>query len=221
MRVKRIASPFPTTRRLQLPAALTRRCNPSPPPKNESFSRLGEEIKRLRIADGASGGELARRCGISRSMLSRIERGLVSPSVDTLNQLAKGLGVSPSRFFCHQNSRTDLSFVAAGNGIVIDRMGELVDFQYELLGHLLSGNLFVEPYLVRLLPNAKPFANFLHPGLQFMYFLSGRVLYRYGGKSMDVGQGDSLLFETSVLHGVEKVVEEPVSYLMINFTTRN
>ncbi|RYH23731.1 MAG: XRE family transcriptional regulator, partial [Alcaligenaceae bacterium] len=31
------------------------------------------------MAAGDSGGELAQRCGISRSMLSRIERGLVSP----------------------------------------------------------------------------------------------------------------------------------------------
>lgn len=37
-------------------------------------------------------------------MLSRIERGLVSPSVETLDRIANGLGVPVSRFFSDQTS---------------------------------------------------------------------------------------------------------------------
>jgi transcriptional regulator with XRE-family HTH domain len=216
-----LASPLPTARKLRLPAALTQPRRQPPPAKNEVFSRLGEEVRSLRIAGRASGGELARRCGISRSMLSRIERGLVSPSIATLHRLAEALDVPASRFFCPRNGRTDLSYVAAGNGIVVDRMGEVAGFRYELLGHLLSGNLFVEPYLVRLDIGVRPFADFLHPGLQFMYVLSGRFRYRHGTRVLETGRGDSLLFETHAPHGVESIIEEPVSYLIVSFTTRN
>jgi transcriptional regulator with XRE-family HTH domain len=50
-------------------------------------------------------------------MLSRIERGLVCPSVETLDRIADGLGVPGSRFFGDQPSRTDFSHVPAGKGM--------------------------------------------------------------------------------------------------------
>jgi transcriptional regulator with XRE-family HTH domain len=123
-------------------------------------------------------------------MLSRIEHGLVSPSVKTLDRIGRGLGVP--RFFSDQPSRTDFSHIPAGRGIRIDRVGAVAGYRYELLGHQLSGNLFVEPYLVTLLPEAEPYVTFQHPGVKLLHFLSGRVVYRYGTKAIHVAPGDTL-----------------------------
>ncbi|RUR71097.1 helix-turn-helix domain-containing protein [Variovorax guangxiensis] len=185
-----------------------------------SASRIGAQVKALRMAAGTSAGELARTSGISASMLSRIERGLVSPSVETLERIAQGLHVPVSRFFGDQARRTDFCHVRAGHGLVVDRIGAVADYRYELLGHLLSGNLFAEPYLVTLLPDAEPYVTFQHPGLKFLYFLSGEVTYRYGAKAIDVRAGDSLLFEATALHGIEAIHSQPVSYLSVVFTLR-
>ncbi|WP_436044708.1 helix-turn-helix domain-containing protein [Variovorax paradoxus] len=185
-----------------------------------SAARIGAQVRALRMAAEVSGGELAKTSGISASMLSRIERGLVSPSVETLERLANGLGVPTSRFFSDQARRTDFCHVRAGHGVLVDRIGAVADYRYELLGHLLSGNLFVEPYLVTLLPGADPYVTFQHPGLKFLYFLSGEVTYRYGGKSVAVGAGDSLLFDATALHGIEAIQAQPVSYLSVVFTLR-
>ena len=57
---------------------------------------------------------------------------------------------------------------------MVDRVGAVSDYRYEMLGHLLSGNLFVEPYLVTLLPGAVPYVTFQHPGLKFLYSCAGR-----------------------------------------------
>jgi len=191
------------------------------PAKSESASRIGDQIKALRLSSGETGRELAERCGVSRSLLSRVERGLVSPSVETLSRLAKGLNVSLSRFFADQHSRSDLSLVRAGHGIVIDRIGAVADYRYELLGHVLSGNLFVEPYRVQLLSGAKPYVTFQHPGVKFLHVISGRVRYRYGSKLMELGVGDSLLFEANAMHGIEEVIRTPVTYLVVVFTMRD
>ncbi|MGK6309385.1 helix-turn-helix domain-containing protein [Variovorax sp. DT-64] len=178
-------------------------------------------MRALRVAAGASGGGLAQSSGISASMLSRIERGLVSPSVETLDRIADGLGVPVSRFFGDQPSRTDFSHVPAGKGILVDRIGAVVGYRYELLGHQLSGNLFVEPYLVTLLPGAEPYVTFQHPGVKFLYLLAGRVRYRYGNKVVSLGAGDSLLFDATALHGIEAIGELPVAYLSVVFTLRD
>lgn len=172
------------------------------------------------MAEGTSAGALALAAGVSRSMLSRIERGLVSPSVETLDRIAQGLDVPVSRLFGDQTSRAELCHVPAGRGLVVDRLGAVADYRYELLGHSLSGNLFVEPYRVELLPSAEPYVTFQHPGIKFLHFLSGELIYRYGSKRVEVKTGDSLLFDAAMLHGIEKICVKPVSYISVIFTLR-
>src|SRR5688572_6553251 len=220
---KQVASPFPTAQPFQLPASVLRARLPrvSPPSRSSSATRIGQQVRALRIASGASGGELACSAGVSSSMLSRIERGLVSPSVETLDRIATGLGVPVSRFFSDQSSRTDFSHVPAGRGILVDRVGAVAGYRYELLGHQLSGNLFVEPYLVTLLPEAEPYVIFQHPGVKFLHLLSGRVSYRYAAKVVKLGPGDSLQFDAKALHGIEAIEAGPVTYLSIVFTMRD
>lgn len=217
----RMPSPFPTARVYPLPAALLptpRRALSGEP--DSPVSRVGAQIRALRMAGGLSGQDLALASGVSRSMLSRIERGLVSPSVDTLERIARGLGVPVARFFADQAERLDFSLVRRGRGMPIDRLGAVSGYRYELLGHLLSGQTFVEPYLVRLDDEAAPYASFQHPGTKFVHLVSGRLRYRYAGRVMDLEAGDSLLFDASALHGVESILERPVSYLSIVFTMR-
>lgn len=217
------ASPFPTARPFKVPVSVTatRVRRPAPPARSLPASMIGAQVRSLRVAAGVSGGALASTSGISRSMLSRIERGLVSASIETLHRIAKGLDVSISRFFADQMSRSDFCHVRAEKGIIVERIGAVSGYQYELLGHLLSGNLFVEPYLVRLLPEANPYMGFQHPGIKFLYFLSGRVTYRYGLKAVQVAPGDSLLFDARALHGIEAIAEGPVCYLSLVFTLRD
>ena len=93
----RIALALPTAEKLRLPASVSHPRVRVAPAKSEPIARLGEQIKALRIAAGKTGGELAAQCGVSRSRLSRVERGLVSPSVETLNRIAQGLDTPLSK----------------------------------------------------------------------------------------------------------------------------
>jgi len=161
-------SPFPTAR----PSAIPASARPNAQEADSQTSALGGANQSpWEPAAAPAGGQLALRAGISRSTLSRIERGLVSLSVQTLGRIAEGLGVPVARFFSDQHDqhdrhdRHDLSYVPAGKGIVVDRHGAAGGFQYELLGHPLSGNLFVEPYLVTLGAEADAYSTFQHPGI--------------------------------------------------------
>lgn len=173
------------------------------------------------MASGASGGVLAKRSGVSRSMLSRIELGRVSAPVETLERIAGGLGVPVSRLLGDHAGRMDFSHVPAGRGILVDGVGAVAGHRHELLGHRLSGNLVVEPYLVTLLPDAEPYVAFQHPGVTLVQMMSGLVYYRYGSKVVELGVGDTLLFDADVLHGIETIVERPVAYLSVLFALRD
>jgi DNA-binding XRE family transcriptional regulator len=222
MALRQLASPFPTARPLRAPLSARRiqARRPAPVARSASALLIGAQVKALRMAADTSAGALASTSGVSRSMLSRIENGLVSPSVETLDRIAQALHVPVSRFFGDQARRTDFCHVPAGHGLVVDRIGAVAGYRYELLGHSLSGNVFVEPYLVTLLPEAEPYVTFQHPGLKLLYFLSGEVSYRYGAKVVFVRAGDSLVFDATALHGIEVIHVRPVSYLSVVSTLR-
>ena len=56
--------------------------------------RIGEIIRRLREARGLTQTALARRAGLSRMHVIRIERDDISPTLDTVEKVAKALGVT-------------------------------------------------------------------------------------------------------------------------------
>jgi transcriptional regulator with XRE-family HTH domain len=61
--------------------------------------RIAERVRELRIARGLSLDALAARSGVSRSMISLIERGESSPTAVVLEKLAAGLGVMLAALF--------------------------------------------------------------------------------------------------------------------------
>lgn len=56
--------------------------------------RVGDVIRRLREAQGLTQAALARRAGLSRMHVIRIERDDISPSLDTLEKVGRALGVT-------------------------------------------------------------------------------------------------------------------------------
>ena len=148
-------------------------------------------------------------------MLSKIENGSTSPSLGTLQSIAKALNVPVTTLFARFDEKRDVSFVANGQGILIDRRGTRSGHQYRLLGHSISGEVAVEPYLITLTEEAAPYPVFQHEGVEFIYMLDGEVSYRHADKSYLLRSGDSLLFDASAPHGPEELRKVPMNYLSI------
>lgn len=58
---------------------------------------LGKRLRELRLAAGLTQAELARRTGIHRPNIARVEAGRHTPSLETLARLAQAIGVSTTR----------------------------------------------------------------------------------------------------------------------------
>jgi transcriptional regulator with XRE-family HTH domain len=61
--------------------------------------RIAARVRELRASRGVSLEMLAEKCGVSRSMLSLIERGESSPTAVVLEKIAAGLGVVLAALF--------------------------------------------------------------------------------------------------------------------------
>jgi DNA-binding XRE family transcriptional regulator len=91
-------------REVELRAAVATPANgarPSVPPVNGHGGstiaidgvRLGARLRELRVAAGLTQAELARRTGIHRPNIARVEAGRHTPSLETLARLASAIGV--------------------------------------------------------------------------------------------------------------------------------
>jgi transcriptional regulator with XRE-family HTH domain len=148
-------------------------------------------------------------------MLSKIENGATSPSLSTLQALAKALQVPLTTFFRDYDEMRTATFVKAGEGLVIERRGTRAGHQYRLLGHVPSGPLMVEPYLITLDEESDVFRAFQHDGIEFLYMLEGEVLYRHGSRTYLMTPGDSLFFDGDAPHGPEELRRLPIRYVAV------
>jgi ribosome-binding protein aMBF1 (putative translation factor) len=55
--------------------------------------QIGDEVRRLRMERGLSQNELAKRVGLSQSVVARLEAGGVEPRLSTLDRVARALDV--------------------------------------------------------------------------------------------------------------------------------
>ena len=176
---------------------------------------LGSQVRALRRRAELTVAELAADAKISTGMLSKIENGQISPSLSTLQALAQSLNVPITQLFLSFEEQRDCSYVPAGQGVAIERRGTKVGHLYQLLGHGLSGPVVAEPYLITLREEASPYTGFAHGGVEFIYMLTGEVIYRHGEQNYHLRPGDALLFDSAAPHGPARLVQKPMTYLSI------
>jgi transcriptional regulator with XRE-family HTH domain len=61
----------------------------------EAVAKIGDNLKRERLAQTLTQEQLAEKAGISAAALVRIERNQADPHVSTIRKLADALGVDP------------------------------------------------------------------------------------------------------------------------------
>lgn len=176
---------------------------------------IGRQIRRFRTDQGITQADLARQSGLSLGMLSKVENGMTSPSLATLQGLADGLNVPVTALFRLYEDSRQATFVAAGEGLNIERQGTRAGHHYQLLGHSSNQSPMVEPYLVTLTEKSDVFPLFQHDGVEFIHLLSGRMVYRHANKTYPMSPGDSLYFDSAALHGPEELIELPVKLLTV------
>lgn len=176
---------------------------------------IGRQVRNFRKRLDMTVAELARQADLSPGMLSKIENGLTSPSLATLQSLSEALNVPVTALFRQYEEQRDATFVRAGQGLRIDRRGTRSGHQYRLLGHSFSKDVAMEPYIVTLTERSEVFPLFQHGGNELIYMLEGEMEYQHGGATYRLQPGDSLFFDGDAPHGPEKLVKPPIRFVCV------
>jgi transcriptional regulator with XRE-family HTH domain len=184
-------------------------------PVDRLEAAIGQGVRAFRKAAGLGVVELAKLAGLSSGMLSRIENGTISPSLATLQALARALQVPVTSLFREFEEVRDTTFVRAGEGLRVSRDGPRIGHEYRILGHTTAKRIAIEPYLMNYTDAAEVFPVFQRAGNEFIYVLEGKLTYRHGKTLYRMAPGDSLLFDAEVPHGPEELIAIPVRYLAV------
>ena len=185
---------------------------------------LGGRIRELRIARNFRILDLAQMTGLTSSMISQVERGGISPSIDTLKKIANALEVSVGYFFEDEenldldpsNPKTQtpektISYDQLRPDLNIVEISPVV---HEHQRKILSPGKGVNFYLLN--PNMDGPIEFIynvyepgcgtgkglysHPGSECGLILEGELVVTILDKEYRLQKGDSITFDSSKPH---------------------
>ena len=177
---------------------------------------IATQVRHYRTEASLSSAELATRTGLSKAMISKVESASTSCSLTTLQRLADGLNVPVTALFRGADTDRDATFTKAGAGSLSVRSGTQHGHEYRVLGTLKGRPDSIEPTLVTLTNASDIFPLFQHPGTEFLYMLSGKMVYGHGAYEYTMVAGDSLLLDGEGPHGPLALLELPINFLAIS-----
>ena len=186
------------------------------PPGRKIDRAIGASLKDLRQQRGMSARGLAEQSGISAAMVSRIENGLVSPSIGTLEALAEALEVPIVSLFREaRTDHADYTLVRHGEGLKSTRISEGHSHEYTNLALHSRKDLRFQARRVTLLRDGGPPPTYVGHGVVFVEIVSGEAVYRYGQQEFPLGAGDSIAVDAELNHGFVEVVTPEVTFLTV------
>lgn len=166
--------------------------------------RLGRTLRLHREKTGRNQGEIAVQAGISTSMLSQIERGVVSPSIDTLVLVCHALDLDLSELFKGLSPKRPVSIHRAGERLATKSGG----VRYEQLVTGRSGVFNAELFLLEVAAgSSSTLSDKGHEGIEMGFVLEGEAVLCIDGSDYRVRQGDSFSFESSRPHRLHNTGE--------------
>jgi len=171
--------------------------------KDVIAGRIGKNLKTFRHELGLSQKSLASASGLSPTLISRMESGLVMPSIATLQEIADSLKVDIGYFFKGEESREYLITRKGSRKISYAKRGSKGKLTYglELLAEGME-NPFMEPCIVTEFAGPQDeFQLAKHDGQEFVYVLEGKLELTLGEKRFVLNEGDAAYFIGEIPHG--------------------
>lgn len=187
------------------------------PPKTGAEAALGDRVKELRRKKGWTLDELSETCGVSRSMLSQIERNGVNPTVAVALRIAQAFGIALGSLVDAPVVAPRIEVVRADDRSTHFRSDK--DCRIRTLSplHLEKD---VEFYEVRLRAGGALRSAPHYSGTrEILTVQEGSLRVTSGGGTQDLGPGDSAHYPADVPHEIVNTGKgEAVAYLVDLYT---
>ncbi len=185
-------------------------------PVHELISR---RVRTWRKSKGWTLDQLASLSGVSRSMLSQIERGVANPTLGVAYKIAQALGVTLGELVQTSSPRPRIDVIRAADVSYLFRDDSQARIRTLSPLHLEKD---VEFYEVRLQPGAQLASAPHFAGTrEFLTVQQGQVLLASDEEQTELAEGDSAHYPADVAHAIENVgSQEALLFLVVIYTRR-
>jgi len=176
---------------------------PAEQPEDLVSSHLCHRVKQLRQERGWSLDALSQACGVSRSMLSQIERNQTNPTLAVMFRIAQAFGMSLGQLVETPGATSNVDVIRANDRAFHYRSDK--DCQIRTLSplHLEKD---VEFYEVTLLPGGALRSSPHFEGTrEFLTVQKGRVRVESADDAEEMDPGDSASYRADVRHAIINV----------------
>lgn len=181
----------------------------------EFLDGIAGRLREERVRADLSQRELARRLGLSPSLISQLESGQSRPSVGTLYAIVTELGISLDRLIRGEESAvegppserapvlrpTERATIDLDSGVRWEELADEDGVDFLLATYEVGGASTSDASLIR------------HQGREYGYILRGTLHVRIGFRDHELHPGDSIAFDSTTPHRLENRGDEPVEAL--------
>ncbi len=162
---------------------------------------IGEKIRTLRLRKKMGLVELGKHTGLSAALLSKLERGKLFPTLPTLLRIALVFSVGLEYFF-REERRNSVALIRRSERQRFPDKPATNDISYffESLDFAATERK-LNAYYADFQPIAPEKARVhFHPGIEFLYLISGELALKIGTEEYQLQEGDSIYFDSSIPH---------------------
>jgi transcriptional regulator with XRE-family HTH domain len=177
-------------------------------------SGLARELRRQRKTKGMSLEDLANASGVSRAMISKIERAQSSPSTSILSKLVDALDTTVARLLGQESTRHDVVLMRHDQQVVL--VDDASGFSRRILSPILPGR-GLDFVMAELPPRADsgPLVGHTTAVEEYIYVLSGSLVVTIGETRTVLEAADALYYRADAPHRFENPGRGVCRYLII------
>ena len=178
---------------------------------------IGAKIRALRLKKKMGLVELGRHTGLSPAMLSKIERAKLHPTLPTLLRIALVFSVGLEYFFAGSREKPLVAVMRKADRVRLpDRPGARPPaYRFESLDFAATERKF-DSYFAEFLPVAADALHpHAHPGVEFLYVLTGALVVRIDDEDHALAAGDSVYFDSSLPHAYRRTGARPCTAVVV------
>ena len=165
--------------------------------------QISQRVKLLRQQRGWSLEQLATASGVSKSMLSQIERNQANPTLAVTCKIAQAFGMSLAEFVELPSASSAIHVIRADDREHLYRSDESVEIRTLSPLNLEKD---VEFYQVRLKPGGALKSAAHYQGTrEFLTVEQGKVRIQSSNDSAELSKGDSTTYRADVPHAIENI----------------
>lgn len=170
-------------------------------------------LKKLRQERNLTQGQLAKAAGVSKAMVSEIEKGGSNPTINTLWKLAKGLNVPYTQLMAEVDS--DTTIIRRDDAPMLDgEQGHYRIYSYfkttptrnfEMFYCELDGN------------SSNESIGHVDSSQEYIYVIDGELELQAGEQTYLIEAGDAVLFDPSIRHIYGNPKKKLLRFLVVNY----